>query len=621
MNQIVIVLGLFLTLNAAAQIELPYFQPFEDENFWDQYGDIGMQVATSLIPTGTDINAFPCPPDLSFKECYYQRVLNAKGYSWELSSKHQDKPNKRSLKLTVHNGDIPYMGGPAEGRTRAEIIFITPNENSIYVKWELFIPNDEEFIETLVGTSYHKLFQLKPHTMDSSTNTPYDIDPFGTIAALDLIYSEDASAKRDLYFWVDPPSIVRDRMNGIISEEYRLSNRKRMKINEGIEKGKWNQILLKISPSSQSNGYFQFWINHKPVVLDGTDVYTDPNYSVPYVTFNTSLNNDETLSPFKLFVENIVVTNITKEPVPYGLKFGHYRKPQTTTQSMYIDGLSITNEMPPFTAIATKLKNRFCGAILPIEDLILECDEVAGALNYKFKFESVDSNEEIFINSSSTAIDIRNDERFSPNKTYRVRVRAQGNSFDFDYGEVCEITIPSYTKLKPIFCGNTRFVNSSISCYHIPGSQGYKFRFTNKFNQSYWIDSYSNEITIPNDPFFDVEGEFVVHVREINFDYNDPCSITIKKSSISSRSTNYDILNRNDENINLYPNPIFQFLIIPEFDENIEVNIYDMMGKQVYKEKVLKGQTKINIENLSSGTYLLKVITSKNIFQSKILKR
>lgn len=620
MKRLFIIFGMLLSTSATAQIELPYFQPFENEDFWDQYGNIGMQVATSFIPTGTDIDAFPCP-NLPFKECYDQRVLNAKGYSWELSSKHQTTPNKHSLKLTVHNGDIPYMGGPAEGRTRAEIIFITPNDNPIYIKWELFIPNDDEFVETSIGTSYHKLFQLNPHTWDSSNNTSYDIDPSATIAALDLVYSEDTSAKRDLYFWVDSPSVVRDRMNGVISEEYRLSNRKRMKITDGIEKGKWNQILLKISPSAQSNGYFQFWINHKPVVLDDTDAYTDPNYNVPHVTFNTSLNNDETLSPFKLFAENIVVTNLTKVPVPYGLKFGHYRKPQTTTQSMYIDGLSITNEMPPFTIIATKLKNRFCGTILPIEDLTIECDEVSGALNYKFKFESVDSSEEIFINSPSTTIDIRNDERFSPNKTYRVKVRAQGNSFDFDYGEVCEITIPSYTKLKPVFCNNTWSVNNSISCFHIPGAIGYKFKFTNKFNQDYWIDSSSNEIVLPNHPFFNAEGEFTVHVREINFAYNNPCNITIKKSSISSGSKKYDIPNRNYGNINLYPNPIFQFLNIPEFNESVEVNIYDMMGKQVYKEKLLKGQKKINIGNLSSGTYLLKIITSKNIFHGKILKR
>lgn len=73
---------------------------------------------------------------------------------------------------------------------------------------------------------------------------------------------------------------------------------------------------------------------------------------------------------------------------------------------------------------------------------------------------------------------------------------------------------------------------------------------------------------------------------------------------------------------NLYPNPTGDFftLNIQNIDKvNARINIYDVVGNLVRSEKCIQNQQKINTENLSSGIYMVEVISDILIEKQKLI--
>ena len=77
-----------------------------------------------------------------------------------------------------------------------------------------------------------------------------------------------------------------------------------------------------------------------------------------------------------------------------------------------------------------------------------------------------------------------------------------------------------------------------------------------------------------------------------------------------------------DNGFNIYPNPANNFVnIFSEKEGNYLVELLDITGKVVISEMsyISKSVKKINIENLASGTYILKISDSKDYFSKKII--
>ena len=103
---------------------------------------------------------------------------------------------------------------------------------------------------------------------------------------------------------------------------------------------------------------------------------------------------------------------------------------------------------------------------------------------------------------------------------------------------------------------------------------------------------------------------------------NDTCApLTSRTANISKDTkTSQDIL---DNNIVLHPNPTkdkinIEFLKQPE--DIVSVELYNIQGVLITKYNQLK-QNEINISNLKTGIYLIKIITKNNIsYTKKIIK-
>ena len=79
----------------------------------------------------------------------------------------------------------------------------------------------------------------------------------------------------------------------------------------------------------------------------------------------------------------------------------------------------------------------------------------------------------------------------------------------------------------------------------------------------------------------------------------------------------------NKINIKLYPNPTSSELILQtELKENLTLEIYNVIGQQILKQKITETETKINLKEQANGIYFVKVLEEgKTIYHSKIIKQ
>jgi hypothetical protein len=101
-----------------------------------------------------------------------------------------------------------------------------------------------------------------------------------------------------------------------------------------------------------------------------------------------------------------------------------------------------------------------------------------------------------------------------------------------------------------------------------------------------------------------------------------PCDTTLSTPEINSPEVN------NSCSINnVYPNPASDNLTIDysvSYNGNVNVVLYDMLGRAVYKENSTskaKGSYKVylNISNLAKGSYFVRIETEKETAQKKFL--
>lgn len=78
------------------------------------------------------------------------------------------------------------------------------------------------------------------------------------------------------------------------------------------------------------------------------------------------------------------------------------------------------------------------------------------------------------------------------------------------------------------------------------------------------------------------------------------------------------------ERISVYPNPVSQYIQIElhEKQGNYEAELYDLQGQLLQRETIQTQIQKVYLQNLSAGTYLLRIKNEDNKFQTlKIIKQ
>ena len=72
--------------------------------------------------------------------------------------------------------------------------------------------------------------------------------------------------------------------------------------------------------------------------------------------------------------------------------------------------------------------------------------------------------------------------------------------------------------------------------------------------------------------------------------------------------------------INIYPNPVHEYLMIQNVAEKSILKIYDLNGKNIFEEIINNETTKINLSEISAGIYFVEIINSEQQFTKTIIK-
>lgn len=113
-----------------------------------------------------------------------------------------------------------------------------------------------------------------------------------------------------------------------------------------------------------------------------------------------------------------------------------------------------------------------------------------------------------------------------------------------------------------------------------------------------------------------VIGDTFSNLANIYFDYNFP----IVTDNYTTTIQNILGLQENDfiNDIVTYPNPVKDILNFKTEDNILKIEIFDISGRIVSSNSV--SENKIDLSNLKTGNYILKLYTKKGIMNTKIIK-
>ena len=92
--------------------------------------------------------------------------------------------------------------------------------------------------------------------------------------------------------------------------------------------------------------------------------------------------------------------------------------------------------------------------------------------------------------------------------------------------------------------------------------------------------------------------------------------------NIESSTSLSGIQNQNEE-FSIAPNPAKNKLNItlPNKNEDLKLEVFDVLGKQVYKGLITQLESSINVSNWKSGVYLVRVSNDKTTQTKRFIKQ
>ena len=135
--------------------------------------------------------------------------------------------------------------------------------------------------------------------------------------------------------------------------------------------------------------------------------------------------------------------------------------------------------------------------------------------------------------------------------------------------------------------------------------------------------SYTNFHKIRVDPSWDLDQ---IHLSTVVWQDNGG-SYTFKNANdvgLEVLSTSVSLNQKEDVQLNIYPNPTSDFLTVTSTNlaESSLIRMYDIAGRIVYQKKLEDNSDftmRINVSNLSSGEYVLSIVSDGTIASKQVV--
>ena len=127
----------------------------------------------------------------------------------------------------------------------------------------------------------------------------------------------------------------------------------------------------------------------------------------------------------------------------------------------------------------------------------------------------------------------------------------------------------------------------------------------------------SNEWSKFDFTYSEIESNKDVQIQILIWSDNDARilidNVVIQDASLSSLSS----IQQNE--LVIYPNPAQDYIILPKLSEIQSLSIYDLSGRLL--KQISPSSKKINISNLSSGTYIVNIKCNEKTVKTKLIKK
>ncbi len=200
------------------------------------------------------------------------------------------------------------------------------------------------------------------------------------------------------------------------------------------------------------------------------------------------------------------------------------------------------------------------------------------------------------------------------NTTYAFKSMLYGDMFAKKFGgdsgndpDFFILTIKGYM--------NGVMLNDSVNFYLAD------YRFANN-SMDYIINEWTKvDLTASQVSVADSLEFFLSSSDNSQFGMNTPAFFAIDNLEVTNNTSSELMSSLNK--ISIYPNPATQFIDLkwPTNDLNSTISIFDMHGKLVYGASSQSlVQSRLNIQNLTQGIYLLKITSGLEMYQMKFIK-
>lgn len=132
-------------------------------------------------------------------------------------------------------------------------------------------------------------------------------------------------------------------------------------------------------------------------------------------------------------------------------------------------------------------------------------------------------------------------------------------------------------------------------------------------NQIIWYDAPSNGNVLPSNTVI-VSGTIYYASQTVN-----GCESTLRLAVTAGNDLHTPGFEMTK--LNYYPNPVTDIIAVDYSDTIDTIEIYNLLGQKVAGKNYAANQVKVDMTNLASGTYILKVVSKGMIKDVKVIKR
>ena len=287
----------------------------------------------------------------------------------------------------------------------------------------------------------------------------------------------------------------------------------------------------------------------------------------------------------------------------------------------------------------TRVVTEACGSTLPQLDTQIFANNVSGAQSYRWHIVRSDGVQTYYDSGLRVlrlnSIPLSNFTLF--NTTYTIRVSTKVNNIWYPYSFPCSVTTPTpVTSLTT--CTGLVMTSKSTMIYAnvVNFVNGYSWEvknlttnFTRTFQTPLRNFNLSNAALVAPSGFVTPNTQYSVKVRPLNRNgvdnlffstvcYFNTGTVVSKMATNSSKISNFDV--------SVAPNPFnenFEIKLVSNSEENIEVVIYDILGKRIeYKSLIKNDLEKQNFgKNYSAGVYTVIITQGEETRTIKVIKQ